>query len=499
MGERTLPTAWSPGSPPGQDRDPASWTGPFAAAWVDAAGRLHVARDRVGHRSLYWASLPGGRVGVARRVDELVAMGADAAVDEVALAAYLACAYVPGVRTLARGVHGVEPGQELVFDGLTPAARPFARWRPADGGASEDDLRGALRATLEAEVDRLMTVGPRGPDGGVAATLSGGIDSSLVVALARRRGPVHALSVSFGPEHRDELAWSGKVAAHTGATHEVVTVSAGDVVARFDSTVAAMAAPNGDPLTVPNTLLFEAAAARGHGVVLNGEGGDPCFGGPKNAPMLLAAVYGAPSAGGLARAYLRAHQRLADDLPAALARPAPLEPVDDLVAAWLRDPTWPALLDRLLVVNIAWKGAWHILPKVEHLAAAAGVVPGSPLFAAEVVDLSLRVPAHLKRRGSVEKHLLKEAVRDLLPRDVVERPKSGMMVPVEAWFHGPLRAWARERLVDGLGATGWFERAWLERLVTTGAGGLRPRNGIKIWQLLTLESWWRQLEGRRPA
>ena len=103
----------------------------------------------------------------------------------------------------------------------------------------------------------------------------------------------------------------------------------------------------------------------------------------------------------------------------------------------------------------------------------------------------MSVPARLKLKGSIEKHVLKEAVRDLLPPEIIARPKSGMLVPVEAWCRGPLLAAARERLLDGLARYDLFRRDWLERLLAGRLGGLRPRHGAKIWLLMTLEAWLR--------
>jgi asparagine synthase (glutamine-hydrolysing) len=278
----------------------------------------------------------------------------------------------------------------------------------------------------------------------------------------------------------------------------VVEVSEAAVRDRFDAAIGALSEPNGDPLTVPNLLLFEAAAAGGYGVVLNGEGGDPSFGGPKNGPMLLAQLYGGAE-GPLSaeRDYLRAHQRLWDDLPASVepaVRAAAGEgAVEALVTPWLNDPRWPGQLDRLMALNVAWKGAGHILPKVEQLSRRCGVVARSPLFDREVVELAFRIPGRLKRSGPVEKYLLKQAVRELLPAAIVDRPKSGMMVPVEAWLQGPLRAWARERLMDGLAPRGLLRPSWLDEVSSGRLGGLRPRIGVKVWMLLTLESWLRQV------
>src|SRR5262249_42677842 len=105
----------------------------------------------------------------------------------------------------------------------------------------------------------------------------------------------------------------------------------------------------------------------------------------------------------------------------------------------------------------------------------------------------LAIPARWKLHGSVEKYLLKRSVSDLLPRSILERPKSGMLVPVEGWFRGPLLPAARERLLDGLTQYGLFERDYLERLLAGKLGGLRPRHGVKIWLLVTLEAWLRRV------
>lgn len=145
-----------------------------------------------------------------------------------------------------------------------------------------------------------------------------------------------------------------------------------------------------------------------------------------------------------------------------------------------------------MAVNVIFKGAHHILPKVDALSAAHGVLARSPLFDRSVVSHAFAIPASLKLHGSIEKYLLKQAVRDVLPASVIERPKSGMLVPVERWFQGPLQQMARERLLDGLAPYGCIRHQYLESLILLRIRGHRPRIGIKIWLLLTLESWLRQ-------
>jgi len=469
----------------------ADVTGAFAGAWTDEAGRLHVARDPLGHRSMFVHRGADGVVRWGTRIADLLAAGAPRDIDPIGVTAFLTTAFVPGERTLLAGVRAVQPGTELVFDAYGEEVRTFWSIPPQPAVFDDEEkLRTRLRALLEQTVGRML------PQGRVAASLSGGIDSSAVVALARAAGAeVEALSITFGAPHADELAWSGLLAKHTGARHHVVTVRAQDVIDGLDATVQALSEPNGDPLTVPNRMMFQAARALGCDVMLNGEGGDPCFGGPKNGPMLLAELYG--DAHARERSYLRAHQRLWDDLPAAAGpalRDAHLSgAIEGLVTPWLSDVRWPGLLDRLLALNVAWKGASHILPKVEHLGLAEGVRPRSPLFDRDVVALAFALPAQLKRAGAVEKHLFKASVADLVPEAIRDRPKSGMLVPVEAWLSGPLRAFARERLLDGLAPWGFVDKAWMERLIDGRGEGLRPRRGVKLWLLLTLESWLRGL------
>jgi asparagine synthase (glutamine-hydrolysing) len=205
--------------------------------------------------------------------------------------------------------------------------------------------------------------------------------------------------------------------------------------------------------------------------------------------------HGAGDVHARARSYLHAHQKCYGELPELLRPPlreqlAELE-LERCVTPWFEDPRWPSLLDKLMAINVAFKGAHHILPKVDHLSLPSRVCPRSPLFDRRVVELSFRIPPGLKRKGAVEKHLLKQAVADLLPPSVIARPKSGMLVPVEAWFRGPLRALARERLLDGLARWELVDRRWLERLLDGTLGGLRPRRGVKLWLLLTLEAWLR--------
>lgn len=484
--------------------------GAFAVAWTAADGTLRLARDAIGERTLYYAPLPAPSPGTgtgmglifASTIRALLASGrVPPRLNRRAGATYLTYAYLPGRETLVEGVYEVLPGEIVAWScgRLTRSSHWSVPAEAGDQGVDEERLRRELRGWLERAVQRRLPSGEP-----VGATLSGGVDSSLVVALARQLhdAPVHTYSVSFGPEYPNELPFSSLVADHCATQHRIVELSPSAVLHHLDEAIGLLSDPIGDPLTVPNALLFREAAST-IGVMLNGEGGDPCFGGPKNAPMLLAALLGDGANGdeGFARerSYLRAHQKCFDDLPSMLT-PDVLATVAERslegdIAPLFENQRWCSLVGKLMAVNVMLKGGHHILPKVDAVSAPFGVLPRSPLFDRAVVEMAFRIPPRLKLHGSVEKYLLKRAVADLLPPAILQRPKSGMLVPVERWFQGPLRPHAQERLLDGLGPYNLVRRDYLERLLKGRLGGLRPRHGAKIWLLLTLESWLRTTLG----
>jgi len=467
--------------------------GMFVLAVADG-GDLVLLRDHVGARTLFYARA-GGAWAAATSIRALRRWPALATgLNLAAVRSFLTFAYLPGDETLLRGVHELLPGRirRLRADGTVHEER---FWEPAEAIDETVDAAGhaaRLRELLErATSSRLPAAEP------AAVLLSGGVDSSLITALAAKLHdqPVRTYSISFGHELPNELAYSGLVATHCNTRHRVLSVSGDAVAARLADTVALLDSPVGDPLTVPNLMLAEAVAADGIRVVLNGEGGDPVFGGPKNLPMLLYELHrDDPAPHARALAYLRSYRKCYQDLPALLT-PDTLRALQDepgperFVAPYLAPGTMRSLLNRLLHCNLRTKGAHHILTKVERLTAACGVQGRAPLFDRRVIDHAFRVPPKLKLRGTEEKWVLKEAVRDLLPATIVDRPKSGMRVPVQQWLGGPLRELAGDVLL-GRRTSGLFDpvtiRGWLR-----GEGALLPRQGGKVWLVLTLELWLR--------
>lgn len=471
--------------------------GMFALAIADGED-LVLVRDHVGARTLFHARAGKGWAasGSIRAVAGWPALRTGLSLP--AVRAFLTFAYLPDRMTLFRDVHEVLPGRcvRLRPDGTS---REETYWEPVesvDDGPADQHAK-SLRAQLEDATRRRLPAHEP-----VAVLLSGGIDSSLVTALAAAHHdqPVRSYSIAFTGTTPNELAYSGLVAAHCRTEHRVLTVPGEAVAARLAETIGLLDCPVGDPLTVPNLLLAEAAAADGARVVLNGEGGDPVFGGPKNLPMLIFELTrDDPAPRARAAAYLDSYRKCLGDLPVLLT-PATLDalttapPLTDLLEPYLTPGPMTSLLNQLLHTNLRTKGAHHILTKVERLTAAAGVEGRAPLFDRAVIDHAFRIPPRLKLAGTSEKWILKEAVRDLLPATIVDRPKSGMRVPVQQWLSGPLRDLGHDLLLGSSArARDLFRqdtiRAWLR-----GDGALLPRQGGKLWLVLSLELWLRAFE-----
>lgn len=478
-----------------------SVSGAFVLAWqVD--GTLQLVRDAVGERTLFYAAIGTGLI-FASTLELLLAPGLLAPrLNTEVLTRFLSYAYVPGRETLLQGVCELEPGEWLSWRQGRLSMRswwrpPVTDWEPPE---ALPRLAGELREALEAAVQRQI-----GQRDSLCASLSGGLDSSLVVALLRRlhAGELRTFSVSFGPEYRNELPFSQYLADACRTRHQVLEIRPRTVMHYFDETIALLGNPIGDPLTVPNALIFREAARYGD-VLFNGEGGDPNFGGPKNIPMVLAELYG----DGLGqrrgettylreRTYLRSYRKLYEDLSRLLLPQVQAALVPDglerQLAPWLGPDAGDSLVQKLMVINTRFKGAHHILFKVNALSRAFGVHPASPLFDRAVTELALQSAPQLKLSGTVEKFILKQAVADLVPERIRDRPKSGMQVPVEGWFQpgGPLHREARRRL-RRLEAYALFDPAYLRALGRFELPGFLPRHGPKIWILLTLEAWMRR-------
>ncbi|MGC1195471.1 MAG: asparagine synthase-related protein [Geitlerinemataceae cyanobacterium] len=463
--------------------------GTFAfAVWDRHQQKLWGVRDRVGAKTLYY-NTSGSTVAIAPRLKTLTPYRTDD-LDLVALRDYLCCAFVPGERTLWRQVRELRPAEMLCLS-REGESRQFY-WQPQAKVCHADRPvtwhAGELRSLLEQVVqDNLPSHQP------VGAYLSGGLDSSCIVALASQfhDRPVHTYSIHFGADYPNELEFADRVARHCQTQHRVLEITPDRVWEMLPVTMANLDDPIGDPLTVPNYLLGQIAGEE-VSTILNGEGGDPCFGGPKNKPMLLDAIYAGVATStppDLLSSYLSSYKKCFRELPQ-LLKPEILGAIASETSVFSPDlHSETDYLNRLMLLNIKFKGADHILTKVNNLTSAAGLSGRSPLFDPRIVELSLQIPPNYKLAGAEEKAVLKSAVADLLPQEIVYRPKSGMRVPVSAWFYRFWRRRAKSLLLSrNAQILTYFDRAvigdWLEF-----RGDPWHRYGIKLWLLVSLEMW----------
>jgi asparagine synthase (glutamine-hydrolysing) len=451
--------------------------------WDRQRQELWLSRDRVGGRTLYYTTTGTTRY-IAPNLRSLNPYRSNA-LDWVALRDYLCCAFVPGERTLWQQVRELRPGTVLKLPGDEMQAYWHLQEQIADSDLAIAWHGEQLRTLLEQVVQEALPANEP-----VGVFLSGGLDSSCVTALAAKfhPAPVHTYSIHFGSRCANELEFSSLVAQHCATQHHILEIPFDRMWEQLPETMAQLDDPIGDPLTVPN-LLVGRLARESVQVVLNGEGGDPCFGGPKNQPMLLNQLYSAVSGQDALSAYLLAFQKCAADLPR-LLKPEVWTAVRSQPSVFSEDlESQASYLNRLMALNIKFKGADQILTKVNNLTKAAQLHARSPLFDSRIVELSLKIPPEYKLSGVQEKAVLKQAVADLLPPEIIHRPKSGMMVPVQLGFREYWHRQAKGLLLNRKAAIApYFDRSVIQDWLNY-RGDTWGRYGIKLWLLVSLELW----------
>lgn len=469
----------------GQTAVLAKLVGSFSLAVWDREGEvLWLSRDPAGARTLYY-TIQGATRWAAGDLRSLAPYRSDE-LDPIALRDYLCCAFVPGDRTLWQDVRELRPGTRLTW----PGDDSQAYWHLGERLEAEGQ-RESLRwhgEWLRSHLDQVVQDSL--PEAPVGVFLSGGLDSSAITALTSQfhAHPVHTYSLHFGNPYPNELEFSSLVAQHCGTEHHILEIPLAKMWEQLPETMAWLDDPIGDPLTVPNLLLGRLARQQ-VAVVLNGEGGDPCFGGPKNQPMLINQLYSSVSQQDPLQAYLLAFRKCAADLPQ-LLKP-------ELWAAVQHEPycfaedlhSSASYLNRLMALNIKFKGADQILTKVSNLTRAAGIEGRSPLFDPRIVELSMAIPPEYKLSGIEEKAVLKQAVADLLPEAILKRPKSGMMVPVQAGFQREWQRAARDLLLSRRAAIAPYLNQSLIKDWLNYRGDPWRRYGVKLWLLVSLEIW----------
>lgn len=494
--------------------------GQFAFAVHDSSdGSLWLVRDRLGVLPLYYA-VDAGRVIFGSEIKALLPAMRSVSVDEGSVETYLAHRAVAAPATLFRGVRKVLPGHWVHVgpDGTVTSSRywalPEADRSPVDPATAVAQVDEALRDAVDLALVADVPVG---------ALLSGGVDSSLIVALvARARGggsSVDTFSAGFGDPRFDELPFARQVSGLLGTHHHEVVVGPEDFVELWPSLTWHRDAPISEPADVAVFRLAQ-LARESVKVIISGEGSDELFAGyPKyRAEPWVARAHAAPPA--LRRAVATAADRALSgrlDRPRAVLRAlaasdewerrrAWFAPFDELGRdALLRsgatgldgDPdggeaggrSAAEVIDRMLRSDVRVWLPDNLLERGDRMSMAAGVELRPPFLDHRLVELAFSLPSGVKLRRGTTKWVVKEVARRYLPPEIVDRRKVGFRVPLDAWFRTGLREEARARLVDRDSLAGHlFRRAEVERLLHDHASGRRNEH-MRIWTLLCLEVW----------
>jgi asparagine synthase (glutamine-hydrolysing) len=520
--------------------------GMFALAWWDGRTRtLWLLRDRIGKKPLYYGRF-GGTFLFGSQLKTLTAHPAWAgAIDRNALAGYLRFGYYPSTRAVFRGVHQVRPGTALAIPSEgSSAGGPVEHiyWDPAEIAArppaapNGHDLTDALEHLLADAVRRRMVA-----DVPIGAFLSGGIDSSTVVALMQKQSarPVKTFSIGFGEAPYDEAPHAKAVAEHLGTDHTELYVAPEAALELIPRLAEWFDEPFADASQIP-TLLVAELARRHVTVVLSGDGGDELFHGYPwyqfgawlgglNGSLPLAARRGlaalltalppsawdslarfAPEAKRPERLGDRAHKLAAwmrlpnHDLlfreirslwsePEALV-PGTTEPVDPIWTGAVADAV-PEFVDRMPLIDLLTYLPDDILTKVDRATMAVSLEWRCPILDHRVIEFALNLPREHKREGVRTKILLKDVLARHVPRTLFERPKQGFESPIALWLRGPLKDWAEDLLdpaamrADELLNPVPIQQKWAEH-----KSGRRNWQ-YALWAVLMFQEWKRRWAG----
>jgi asparagine synthase (glutamine-hydrolysing) len=490
--------------------------GQFAYALYDErSDDLWLHRDALGVLPLYYYA--DSRIFLfASEIKALLrALPVPPEIDPSSVADYLARRSVPAPWTLFRGIQKLEPGCSMRVD--RSGARELRRYWSVPPAGSERQMTAreavsTLSSALTTAVDRSVVA-----DVPVGAYLSGGLDSSLIVALmARHRdaGPVETFAAGFGDPRFDELPYAGQVSDLLGTKHHVVRVGPEDFAQLWEPLTWHRDAPISEASDIAVYRLAALARTRVK-VVLSGEGSDELFGGyPKHrfagvtkaaglVPYRVRRGVLGPVERALPRSLWRGRTVLR-----ALAERGEAERFEAWFAPF-NGGERVALLDgaydherhlalsehgdalrRMLVMDTA--GGWladNLLERGDRMSMASSLELRPPFLDRDLVELAFAMPSTYKIRDGASKWVVRQLARQLLPAEITERPKVGFRVPLDTWFRSGLRDMARERLLDRGSLIGSvLDRGVVQRLLDDHERGRRNEEG-RIWTLLSLDVW----------
>jgi asparagine synthase (glutamine-hydrolysing) len=515
--------------------------GMFAMAVWDARDRvLSLARDRLGKKPLYWGRIGSSIFFGSQPKSFFVHPDWRGEIDLASLALYLRFNNVPAPRSIFCGMAQVHPGGIIhICEGKATEKRYWSAKDVAARGTADrmdvDDIEAVeqLDEILRDAVRRRMMA-----DVPLGAFLSGGIDSSTVVALmqAQSTAPVKTFSIGFDEQIYDEAPHARAVAQHLGTDHHELYVRPEDAVGVIPSLPDYYDEPFADSSQIP-TFLVSALARRHVTVALSGDGGDELFAGYPRYARGCELAERLSRIPGPVRSMARFSVRMASpgrwDLLARLLpprlRPANVgirahkfanltdaggeevlyrefmshwqqpdsllidgrEPVDDPWNGVLA-PIAPDFLDRMQLIDTLTYLPNDILTKVDRASMAVSLEARVPLLDHRVVEFSWRLPRRFKMRGGLSKWILRQVLYRYVPASLVERPKMGFGVPIDEWLRGRLRDWAEDLLsersltADGLFHPGPIRQRWQEHL--SGQANWQAQ----LWVILMFQAWKRR-------
>ncbi len=492
------------------------------ALWDARMRRLLLVRDRLGIKPLYYWKQPHRLLFGSELKCLLEFPGTRPSVDLEALSRYLSLGYVPEPDSIFQGVRKLPPGHLLIAGPGRAREEQYWElpWPEESAPPSEEECCERLRELLQESIRlRLVSDVPLG------ALLSGGIDSSTVVAVMSRLmdRPVKTFSIGFAEKDFSELDYAHRVAQHLGTDHQELVVEP-EAVQLVEQLMGYFDEPFGDPSAVP-TFLVSQLARQSVTVALSGDGGDELFAGYDRYPeasrqqlfdrlprsfrkhvllplsqRLPYRMYG--------KNYL--HRIALDDgleryMDAAML---PLPMKEQLVSpdfctqihsldcsAVLRrfvpNGHRRPLLDRIVYLDTKAELPGDILTKVDRMSMAHSLEVRVPLLDHVFVEYVARLPMAYKLRGSDTKYIFKKAFGQLLPPEILHRPKMGFALPLRHWFARDMHDYLRDALFDSRAlGRGYFRPAFLDRLVREHSTGRRD-NSYLLWRLLALEIWHR--------
>jgi asparagine synthase (glutamine-hydrolysing) len=464
--------------------------GMFAfALWERDSGRLVLARDRLGIKPLYYAERPG-RLRFASTLPALLAAGdVDTTIDPAALHHYMSWhAVVPAPMTIVKGVRKLAPATICTIE-PDGRRREDVYWQLDVGPCAEDrrlteaDWCEAIRLALGQAVERRRVA-----DVPVGVLLSGGLDSSLLVALLAEQGQedLKTFSVGFekvGDVDGDEFRYSDLVARQFATDHHRIKVDSSRAIDALPGMIAAMSEPMMSHDAIGFYMLSQ-EVSKYVKVAQSGQGADEIFGGYHWYPVLM---HSNDPAEDYARVYFdRDHAEMGQALAPALMNG---DYSRAFVKEFFRTCRGATSIDKTLQLDAQIMMVDDPVKRVDNMAMAWGLETRVPFLDHELVELAARIPAGLKVSDG-GKFILKEASRGLVPDAVIDRPKGYFPVPALKYLRGAFLTFVRHTLdAPKARQRGLFNRAYIERLLGNPEGELTPKGHSKLWQVALLECW----------